>query len=103
NLLGPLANPARAQYQLIGAPSPETAKLMADALHELGTSRAFIVHGHDGLDEVSTTGPTQVYEVTGAGVRQHLWTPADFGVPTNLLSDLAGGDKVRNIAIAREI
>src|SRR4029077_1298471 len=62
NLLGPLANPARAKRQLIGAPSPEAAKLMAEALAELGAERAFVVHGHDGLDEVSTTGPTDVWE-----------------------------------------
>jgi anthranilate phosphoribosyltransferase len=60
NLIGPLANPARARSQLIGAPSPESAKLMAEALAALGTDHSFIVHGHDGLDEVTTTGPTDV-------------------------------------------
>jgi anthranilate phosphoribosyltransferase len=71
NLLGPLANPARAQTQVIGAPSPAAARLMAEALHQLGTRRSFIVHGRDGLDEITTTAETDVYEVTPAGVTQH--------------------------------
>src|SRR3984885_7414982 len=75
NLLGPLVNPARANRQLIGAPSAAAARLMAEALASLGTLHAFVVHGRDGLDEVSTTGPTDVWEVTSAGVKQHLWTP----------------------------
>src|SRR5579884_3037094 len=66
NLLGPLANPARAQVQVIGAPSPGAAQIMAEALARLGTRRSFIVHGHDGLDEISTTAPTDVYDVCGA-------------------------------------
>jgi len=103
NLLGPLANPARAQFQLIGAPSPEAARLMADALAELGTTRSFVVHGHDGLDEVSTTGPTDVYEVTPGGVQKHLWTPADFGVHRTSLDALVGGDPGRNAQITLEI
>jgi anthranilate phosphoribosyltransferase len=103
NLLGPLVNPARAQYQLIGAPSPEAAKLMAEALAELGTRRSFVVHGHDGLDEVSTTGPTDVYEVTTGQVQKHLWMPADFGVKRASLAELAGGDPARNAPIAQAI
>src|SRR5205814_10231091 len=103
NLLGPLANPARAQFQLIGAPSPDAARLMADALAELGTTRSFVVQGHDGLDEVSTTTPTDVYEVTPAGVQKHLWTPSDFGVRKASLQALAGGDPARNAQITREI
>jgi anthranilate phosphoribosyltransferase len=103
NLLGPLANPARARFQLIGAPSPEAAGLMAQALAELGTTRSFVVHGHDGLDEVSTTGPTDVYEVSPAGVLKHVWTPADFGVRRASLDALAGGGTSRNVQITQEI
>jgi len=103
NLLGPLCNPARAQFQLIGAPSPEAAKLMAEALAQLGTRRSFVVHGHDGLDEITTTGATDVFEVTPEGVTKHLWTPADFGVPRTVASSLLGGDSARNAQIAREI
>jgi anthranilate phosphoribosyltransferase len=103
NLLGPLANPARARFQLIGAPSAVAARLMAEALAELGTARSFVVHGEGGLDEVSTTGPTEVYEVTPSGVERHVWTPQDFGVQSSTLAALAGGDAARNAEIAREI
>jgi anthranilate phosphoribosyltransferase len=103
NLLGPLTNPARAQRQLIGAPSPQAAELMAEALAELGTGGAFVVHGHDGLDEVSTTGPTDVWRVSTGQVEKHLWLPADFGVKRAFLSALAGGDAARNAQITRDI
>jgi anthranilate phosphoribosyltransferase len=103
NLLGPLANPARAQRQLIGAPSPEAAALMAEALSQLGVERAFIVHGHDGLDEVSTTGPTDVWEVSTGRVEKLLWTPADFGVRRASLADLRGGDAARNAQMIESV
>jgi anthranilate phosphoribosyltransferase len=103
NLLGPLANPARAQAQLIGAPSRSAAPLMAEALAVLGTRHAFVVHGHEGLDEISTTGPTDVYEVWTGRIEKHLWTPEDFGVRRASLGDLAGGDPARNAQIAKEI
>jgi len=103
NLLGPLANPAQARRQLIGAPSPAAARLMAEALATLGTLHAFVVHGHDGLDEISTTGPTDVWEVTPAGVERHLWTPADFSMRRATLDDLAGGDPVFNARLIEQI
>ena len=103
NLIGPLANPARARTQLIGAPTPEAAKLMAEALATLGTGHSFIVHGHDGLDEITTTGPTDVYEVWTGRVEKHLWMPSDFGVKRAFGEDLLGGDAMRNAEIAREI
>lgn len=103
NLLGPIANPAAAQTQVIGAPSPEAAKLMADALHELGTRRSFVVHGRDGLDEITTTGPTDVYEVTAAGVLKHVWNPSDFGVQVTVLDSLKGGDSGCNAQILLRI
>ncbi len=100
NLLGPLTNPAGARRQLIGAPSPAAAELMANALTGLGADRAFVVHGSDGLDEVTTTGPTTVYEVTQRQVRKLSWTPADFGVNQAKVAELAGGDRERNRQIA---
>jgi len=103
NLIGPLANPAGARTQLIGAPSPEAAALMAEALAALGTDHSFIVHGHDGLDEITTTGPTDVYEVWTGRVAKHLWMPADFGVKRAFGEQLLGGDAARNAEIAREI
>jgi anthranilate phosphoribosyltransferase len=81
---------------LIGAPSLETAKVMAEALAELGTGRAFVVHGRDGLDEITITAATDVYEVTGQQVVQHLWTPSDFGVPAAQPHSLKGGDSACN-------
>ncbi len=103
NLIGPLANPAGARTQLIGAPSPEAAQLMAEALAGLGTDHSFIVHGHDGLDEITTTGPTDVYEVWTGRVEKHLWMPSDFGVKRAFGESLLGGDAARNAQIAREI
>ncbi len=103
NLLGPLANPANPHAQLIGAPSATSARLMADALALLGTKRAFVVHGHGGLDEVSTTGPTQVWEVAEGRVSEHEWTPQSFGLAIDAREGLAGGDPARNAAIIRAI
>lgn len=103
NLLGPLTNPARASSQLIGAPSPEAAELMAGALAGLEPKHAFIVHGSDGLDEVTTTGPTLVFEVRGSDIERHTWTPRHFGLATATLDELRGGDRVKNCSIAQAI
>jgi anthranilate phosphoribosyltransferase len=103
NLLGPLANPAGAQAQVIGAPSEEALELMAAALMELGTGHAFVVHGLDGLDEISTTGPTLVAEVQGSRLQKHVWTPADFGISRARITDLEGGGAERNAEIAEEV
>src|SRR5579863_8095290 len=103
NLLGPLSNPARAQSQLIGAPSAEAARIMAEALAALGTRHSFIAHGRDGLDEISTTGPTDVYEICAGRVLKQVWTPEDFGVPRSTIAALAGGDAARNAQIALEV
>lgn len=96
NLLGPLTNPAGATRQLIGAPSPAAAELMAQALAGLQPERAFVVHGSDGLDEVTTTGRTTVFEVTRTRLRRFEWDPSDFGVAQAALTDLAGGDRTAN-------
>ena len=103
NLLGPLANPARPQAQLIGAPSASAARLMAEALAQLGIRRAFVVHGHGGLDEISTTGPTRVWDVAGGSVVEHEWTPHSFGLGIDEAKALAGGDPARNAEIIRAI
>jgi len=103
NLLGPLANPAGATRQLIGAPSVEVAELMANALARLGSERAFVVHGSDGLDEVTISGSTDVFEVHQNRVRRFAWSPADFGVQPAQLADLAGGDRSVNRRIATSI
>jgi anthranilate phosphoribosyltransferase len=103
NLLGPLTNPAGATRQLIGAPSAHAAELMANALSGLEPERAFVVHGSDGLDEITTTGATLVFEITGREVRSFTWKPADFGIPQAGLEDLRGGDRARNADIARAV
>ncbi len=103
NLLGPLTNPARADAQLIGAPSEHTAGLMAHALAGLGTGRAFVVHGCDGLDEISVTGPTLVYEISGDAVTKHMWAPGDFGIECSPIAAIQGGTRASNASIAREV
>ncbi|MBN1911731.1 MAG: anthranilate phosphoribosyltransferase [Pirellulales bacterium] len=80
NILGPLANPAGATRQLLGVARPELQPLMAKALALLGTERALVVHGDDGLDEVTLTGVTHVIEVVEANQRQFDWNPEDFGL-----------------------
>jgi anthranilate phosphoribosyltransferase len=99
NLLGPLANPASPQRQLIGAPTPQAARLMAEALAMLKITRAFVVHGHGGLDEISTLGPTHVWEVAGSGLTEYKWTPRSFGLDTDLAGGLTGGDPAHNATI----
>lgn len=103
NLLGPLTNPAGASAQLAGAPSAHFAELIAGALAALGLPRGFVVHGSDGLDEITTTGPTLVFEIAGGSVVRRTLTPDDFGVPQARPEDLKGGDRSRNCAIARGI
>jgi len=103
NLLGPLTNPAGADCQLAGAPSPEAAELMADALALLGLRRGFVVHGSDGLDEVTTTGETLAFFIEDGKVERRTFDPSDFAVRRAAPEDLKGGDKDRNLAIARSI
>ncbi len=82
NLIGPLVNPARPLYQLVGVPDGQRAALMARALATLGIHRAAVVTGGDGMDEVSLAGPTHVLRVEGDRITAEIWTPADFGLPT---------------------
>ncbi len=103
NLLGPLANPAGARSQVIGAPSVAGAGLMAEALRVLGSKHVFVVHGHGGLDEISTTGPTDVFEVKGGEIRKLVWEPADFGVERADVTKLKGGDALHNSGIVRAV
>ncbi len=103
NLLGPLTNPAGATVQVVGAPSAHAADLMAHALAKLGLDRGFVVHGSDGLDEITTTGETLLLEIRDGAVTRHTVTPEDFGVPRAALDDLRGGDLAVNLEIARRI
>jgi anthranilate phosphoribosyltransferase len=102
NLLGPLANPACAQAQVLGVYRPGLTGTVADVLRLLGLSRAMVVHGN-GLDEITTTGETLVAELDGRGTRTFTLTPGTFGIPTAVLEDLVGGDAQVNARIIREI
>ncbi len=103
NLLGPLTNPAGAAVQLIGAPSVRAAELMATALLKLEAQRAIVVHGSDGLDEVTISGPTIVFDVCGGAVRELVWSPADFGIEPCSPETLRGGGPQENCGIATRI
>jgi anthranilate phosphoribosyltransferase len=103
NLLGPLTNPAGATRQLIGVSQPELTELMARALLLLGGDRAWIVHGADGIDEMSTTGHTKVSECRNGAVSTFYVHPSDFGLSKASPADLKGGDAVANASIIRGI
>jgi anthranilate phosphoribosyltransferase len=103
NLLGPLTNPAGASAQLAGAPSAHAAELIAGALAVLGLERGFVVHGLDGLDEITTTGPTLAFEIRNGTVERRTLSPGDFGVSIARSEDLTGGDPEKNCEIARQI
>ncbi len=103
NILGPLTNPAGAQAQLVGAPDEHAAGLMAEALAALGLTRGFVAHGSDGLDEITTTGPSLLIEIAGGTVTRRTVGPEDFGVPCARKADLLGGDLEANCEIAREV
>src|SRR5271156_1562404 len=96
NLLGPLTNPAGASAQIVGVFDATFTDLIAQALGELGVRRAFVVHGADGLDEISITGETQVSELCDATVRSYNVAPEDFGLSRAPLESLRGGDARHN-------
>ena len=103
NLLGPLCNPARASAQVVGVYSADLVPKLAEALNMLGLRRALVVHGDDGLDEVTITGPTRVAEVRDGRVRTYEITPEEFGVRRARLEDISGGDAQENADIIRAI
>jgi anthranilate phosphoribosyltransferase len=103
NMLGPLTNPAGANAQIIGVYSDALTEPLARALAELGTLRAFVVHGQDGLDEISNTGPTHISEVHEGVVRSSTVSPEDFGLPRASIQDLRGGDREENADIIRRV
>jgi anthranilate phosphoribosyltransferase len=103
NLLGPLTNPAGAKRQLVGVPRPELTELIARSLLMLGSERAWVVHGADGIDEISTTGYTKVSECRDGAVNTFYIHPADFGLPKAASQQLLGGEASDNAAIARRI
>ena len=103
NLLGPLTNPAGARRQIVGVPRPDLTELLARSLLVLGSERAWVVHGADGLDEISTTGHTKVSECRSGAVHTFYVHPAEFGVPKAAPGDLAGGDAAKNSGIVTRV
>lgn len=103
NLLGPICNPAGAKSQILGVYDEDLTDIMARVLCELGTDRAFIVHGSDGLDEITVTGESKISEVRDGEVRTYYVTPEDFGIERAGMSEIQGGDTPRNAEIVRNI
>jgi anthranilate phosphoribosyltransferase len=103
NLLGPLTNPARASGQVVGVYALDLVEKLAEALSMLGLHRALVVHGLDGLDEVTITGPTRVAEARDGSVKTYEVTPEEFGMKRATLADISGGDAAENAAIIRAV
>ncbi|MCI0410371.1 MAG: anthranilate phosphoribosyltransferase, partial [Acidobacteria bacterium] len=103
NLLGPLTHPARAAHQLMGVFDRRWVEPVARALGVLGTRRALVVHGLDGMDEITTTAPTAVAELDDGRIRAYVLDAMDLGIPRARPQDLAGGDAEINAGIARAI
>lgn len=103
NLLGPLSNPAGVTRQMTGVFSEAWVEPLAEVLGSLGSDGAWIVHGSDGLDEITTTGTTKVAELKGGKVTSFTISPEDVGLPVAKLADLKGGDAATNAAALREV
>jgi anthranilate phosphoribosyltransferase len=103
NLLGPLTNPARASGQVVGVYALDMVEKLAEALSMLGLHRALVVHGLDGLDEITITGPTRVAEARDGIVRTYEVDPEEFGMTRSPIEDIAGGNAADNAAIVREV
>jgi anthranilate phosphoribosyltransferase len=103
NLLGPLSNPAGVQRQVVGVPDERVGTIVAEALARLGHLRALVVHGDDGLDELTTTTTSRVWEVRAGQVEEWRVDPTELGIAPSTLEDLRGGDVARNRALADDI
>lgn len=102
NILGPLANPARPAAQVVGVANPKFVKIVAEVLHRRGI-KAFVVRGHDGLDEISTSAPTEIWSALGEEIVQFTFDPIEFGLKAPSLTALAGGDAQFNAKAARDL
>lgn len=103
NMLGPMTNPAGATHQLLGVYDGRLAEPVAKALGKLGSKHALVVHGEDGLDEVTTTDYTQISELKDGRVKSFKISPADFGIKKARIEDLRGGDPDHNAKIAADV
>ncbi len=103
NVLGPLTNPAGAGIQVLGVYDQALTDTLAQVLMKLGSQHCFVVHGLDGLDEITTTGPSRVAEGKKGVVDSYVVSPEDFGIPLAKATDIAGGDADTNAEISRRI
>jgi anthranilate phosphoribosyltransferase len=103
NLLGPLTNPAGATCQVVGVYSDDLVEKLAEALSMLGLHRALVVHGSDGLDEITITGPTRIGEVREGRVQTYEVTPEEFDLPRAALDNISGGDAALNASLIRDV
>jgi anthranilate phosphoribosyltransferase len=103
NILGPLTNPAGADCQVLGVYRDDLVEKLAYVLHKLGCKRGFVVHGQDGMDEMTVTTETRVAEVTPDGVTVKMVTPEEFGLKRHQMAELHGGNAVGNAMIVREV
>lgn len=103
NILGPLTNPANASSQVLGVFSPDLTDPMANVLNGLGVERAMVVHGLEGMDEISLSGPTRVSELKGGKISTYEISPEDFGLKRASINELQGGDASENADLARMI
>jgi anthranilate phosphoribosyltransferase len=103
NVLGPLANPGRVRRQALGVGAPNLAPLMIRVLKDLGHERALVFYGEDGLDELTTTGPSHVYQLINSELSDYELDPAQLGLGRSRPADLSGGTPAENASIIREL
>lgn len=103
NILGPLTNPARAQNQLLGVFAPELTESLAEVLRNMGSERAYVIHGMDPLDEVSLSAETRVCELRDGEIKSYTVSPEDFGMQTVALADVQGGTAEENAALITSV
>jgi anthranilate phosphoribosyltransferase len=103
NFLGPLANPARVRRQVLGVSDPAMAERMAGVLQARGAARALVVHGHDGLDELTTMTTSTVIELRDGALRTYVVDPADLGLAHADPASVRGGDVAANVALAHQV
>ena len=103
NILGPLTNPAGAKYQLLGVYNEELTGKLAGVLGRLGSKKAYVVHGHGNLDEISISGPTKVSELQKGQVKNYIVNPEDFGFEPRPVDAIRGGDAATNSRILKEV
>ena len=103
NFLGPLTNPAGAKHMAVGTSDPDKAALMIEVLKNRGAEAAFVFHGKDGLDELTTTGASTIHRLRNGEISHAEFTPEDFGVARATIDDLRGGDVATNVTITNTI